>query len=531
MNRERLHHDFEGKLNYMERRSVDLVHQVLNLNSNMYQENKNISDLFMFYGKILSRRTSREFFDSMKKTWDVLNNPRNNLVALKSLKHNCSDSFLIMPLKAYNHMFATVARKIGEDYSFTIVNKGYRMPSRSMYEEYCVPKSKLESLVKAIKEGMGEFPVESFYKEFEKHSTAKYKLNVASRIQKTGNCFVKEPETAIKFAFSTRNFCSSDYMKIRSHDFARAFRPKWGMSTFNMHSLFVKEVIKDNPHAKNYFEEKLQIYQQNKTYHKYLKDGKDNEESFRKAFSTDDKYFESNDKASYIRLLANINVDTIRQYTPQIYEIVKKIGSQELSKSLSALLDISTPEDIDIYFDRRENCQELKRKIDFINKYFPEFASEIKREFHLYYLIKSNGLFENKKDFEKAYLFAKNANDLYPYNARAHFYEGYYAFELAKKAEQERSESTKYCRDMCARAINSFSHSIQLKPDIGDSYLIRGRVYEELGDIEKSNQDYKNASKFGLQIVGHGAIRDKYCLSNILKPSKNQMGTRIHVNL
>lgn len=495
----------EENLSYKERRSIDLVHQVLNKNSNMYQENNNISDLFKFYGKTLSIRTSKEFSDSMKKTWDIFKNTQNRIVAFKSLKQDRVNSFLIMPLKAYNHMFAAVIRRKGDDYSFTIVNKGYRMPNRSKYEEFIVPKSNINQILKVIENGMGEFAVESFYTEFEKYSSEKYKLNIVSKNQKSGNCFIKEPETAIKFAYATRNFSENDFKIVRQNDLSNIFIPKWGVPTSDMHKLFVKEVQKDNPNATVQLEGKLQIYLQNKSYRGYLKKGKDNIQSFQDAFYPLNKSILSNNEDPCIKLLANVNMDTIRQHTPKIHALVKKTGSQELYKTFFTLLELSTNEDIDIYFDRRENFSELTKKISDIEKYFPIFADEVKREFHLYYLIKSNGLFENKKDCEKALSYAQKANNLYPYNARAHFYEGYYTSVAAKNAQKANNPN---CTSLYQKAIHSFSESIRLKPDIGDSYLLRGRMYEQSGKTELANHDFKNATKFGCVIVGHGEIRD-----------------------
>ena len=107
-------------------------------------------------------------------------------------------------------MFASVVRRPGEDISFTIVNKGGRMPKRFQYEEYILSKSKLGPLFLELEEVLKTIETESIYETFEKVVSEKFKLNVVSKDQKVGNYFIKELETAIKYTYSTRDFSTKN---------------------------------------------------------------------------------------------------------------------------------------------------------------------------------------------------------------------------------------------------------------------------------------------------------------------------------
>jgi hypothetical protein len=90
---------------------LDLVHQTLNQTSNHVQEYDNVVDLFRIYNKILSKRTTNSFQESIEKSMKAYKDEKQLIKSVLDLKVNEGDSFLIMPIASNTHQFSSVIRK------------------------------------------------------------------------------------------------------------------------------------------------------------------------------------------------------------------------------------------------------------------------------------------------------------------------------------------------------------------------------------------------------------------------------------
>jgi hypothetical protein len=246
------------------------VDMILGLDQNRGGSSARIPYLFYMMRKILAYDTSPVFLDSLKTSQDITVDTgsylKNCLHILDQLKANDLHSFAIFPIRSYGiHMFSGCVRKMDHSYSVTLVNKENEPLYYDQYEEFIYnDRKKLAHNLKLT----GLFFVNSYrtkdvYALFKESANAHYKLNITSARQKTGNCFVKEPEASIKYAYSTRNFSVEDLKNLRTTH--KNFRPKWGIPTIELHKRYVLEVANQNPHLKNELMLRLDKYIERKT--------------------------------------------------------------------------------------------------------------------------------------------------------------------------------------------------------------------------------------------------------------------------
>ena len=145
--------------------------------------------------------------------------------------------------------------------------------------------------------------VDEVYNSIKNLSFAKFNLKVISSRQKEGNCLIKEPETAIKYAFSTKN-CSLDkiyslrkslWNTLRRKNPHEEFKPKWNIPTKLMYKNFIKSVKLEYPQISDLLDEIYYIYESNKSYRHYILDNVNPEEALFKAFDPQNIFTNLND--------------------------------------------------------------------------------------------------------------------------------------------------------------------------------------------------------------------------------------------
>ena len=420
---------FEGKLDYNERRSLDMMHQLLSDSSNVYQEEKNMFDLFRIYGKILTRWTNNSnFSQSIDRSIQSLNKTFvKTQDEIRQLENNNANSFLIKPLRGIGHRFATVVRKKEGDYSFTLVNKGLRPDYQ--FEEFLIPIHKLQPLLSTLEQINANVPTEKIYTTFGEYAQHNYKLNIKSRNQKTGNCFIKNPENAIKFAYATRDFSEKDFQNLRINEPSKTFSPKWGVTTGGVHRLFKEQLQKENPRISLALENIFQTYNRNKLFRENLESGSMSiEKSLKMAFDPFHNTSE-NTRESYIRLISQINIDTAYKSSEPILDFFRKLDdSGQLTNQFLKVARLKDSKQVEEFF-QNENFLYLQRTFEFAGSNFPVLCDNVKRELHGRYIQEAIHAME-AGNLNKAIDYSEKSNELYLFNSRAHSLEGSLHFAL-----------------------------------------------------------------------------------------------------
>jgi hypothetical protein len=273
--------EYERHLTPSERKKLDLIHQVLNNHSNFSEERNNIRNLIVTYEKLLCKNDVT-LSNSLNKSVEALKDQSKITQCISELSLNNSKSFLIMPLMSYDHVFSAVFRKIDDGFSAIIVNKGGR-PFPTQFVEYQMDEYHANKLVNHLVSSFGKESIPSIYKSFADHSAFTYKLNIVSKDQKVGNCFIKEPENAIKFAFSTKDFNKEDFKNLREGKLQ--FRSKWDAITSDMHKAFITQIALENPNLQTILSSEYSLYSKNKKFREEIESGKNVEDSLMSAFN------------------------------------------------------------------------------------------------------------------------------------------------------------------------------------------------------------------------------------------------------
>lgn len=247
---------------------IDQAAQVLNLKDNDEMNFSKTTYMYPVFTDVLKEAITPEFELSMKQSEKChLNKDSNLLNSLKGLIKNEPNSFVISPLSSSTHFFCALIRKTDEGFSATVINRGSR-DSASPYMEYIFDDiSKLKSVLMenhydAYEIGKSNKDIYTSFRQASKPEIKPYRLSVFSRSQKRGNCVVKEPEAAIKYAFVTRGFTSQDLKELRKK--GRDFHPKWQPSTEAIHRLYIQTLIKRHRDLKEKLNQLLSQYTRGK---------------------------------------------------------------------------------------------------------------------------------------------------------------------------------------------------------------------------------------------------------------------------
>lgn len=383
--------------NYSLIKVLDLSQQILNSRINIFEEHENLDELFKIYNKVLNNyinEATEESLDSSKKS--LLDNDLQKLFVIK-LKPNESDSFLIVPIIASGHMFAGVIRKYDDLYSLIVVNKANKFKD-SKHVEYLFTKDGIILMLDTVLNA--KFSVPKIYSKLKLNSLDHYNLSIESREQKLGNCFIKEPENAIKFAVATSNGDINSLKKYRDSKVINKI--KWPISTTESHKGFIEELVREYPQFKDELINELDIYVTNKAYRKYLTQGYENKTAFLKFFSPIHKKQANsfNDiTPEFIKeCMKKLNYDTLCQNPKQIMELIENTNDTEYINKFKELYKLNLLSELYVSMPKTlENIYKIVNlfsfsktslKKRFINgirlneESFPNITSKIKYDVH-----------------------------------------------------------------------------------------------------------------------------------------------------
>lgn len=456
----------ESGLNYEQRRNIDLVQQVLNGRLNVLQEFRNVSDLFRIYGNVLRDRLPPDFNTSLKTSEKALFNFDYQREAVSNLKSNNPNSFLIVPISSYGHMFAANIRKRGDEFAVTVVNKGAR-GHRQQFEEYNMKEENVNKILEAIILKT-DYKIEQIYQAFDRYSNSHHTLGIQNTNQKVGNCFIKEPENAIKFAVATRNLSNEDFEKIRFNmfDFNRKnFKVKWDISTAEIHGQFVKEVMRENPAIAPMLASEFKTYAENKQFREMLQANTDLVESLSSAYDPkgDTYNMESPDRLK--KLLSHINYDTLMQNGGEIRRLAQSTQDSdyfdiynrtryyaENSKNFfSEFAGIENLFNLPKLFNLNPVPsleEKIKQNLDLTEPYFPNVVNQVKLDYHSAFFMSGTSL-AMKGRFDEALNKLNVSIDLYPHHSMPYAFRGIIHSEMGNGQ----------------MAVEDIRHALALNPD------------------------------------------------------------------
>ena len=257
---------------------------------------------------------------------------------LKRLQEGNSKSFLLVPIVTKGHVFSSVITKnIEGNYEVVLVNKGER-ENHFPFEKYELSKENMKKICKMYASMDYKYPsfnrtVGNIYYMFEKYSKKHEELdNVDARNQIVGNCYYKEIEEGLKYAYSNayNGFEIQNDRKI----------PKFPISLKEFHERLlhnIKEVIdiyinynvinreKYCEGLISFIDDIIKVYGENKRFRECLKrlddtNYKARKEAIFKEFDVKDNNFEE----FKTKVLNNIDKSTLSEHIGFFVEILKE---------------------------------------------------------------------------------------------------------------------------------------------------------------------------------------------------------------
>jgi tetratricopeptide (TPR) repeat protein len=468
----------EKHLNYDERRMLDLVHQTLNQTSNHVQEYDNIEDLFRIYNKTLAKRTTDVFQESLDKSMKAYKDDEKLMKSVLELKEGEGDSFIILPVASNSHQFSTVIRKSLNHYSFTVVNKGER-PYNNQFITYEIKPDQCSKVLKILRGAMGKVPTSSIYDVFRSNSIKTTRLKLYSSEQKTGNCFIKEPENAIKYAFATRKFRPKDLDELENN--VKGFSSKWDHLTDHIHRSFVGIIKEEYPKISKVLNIRYENYARNKKFRQLIfgEEKKDCDYALKKAFDPEGIYSRLEPRHRVMNMMAFLNIDSLNSCSGILRDFVMKTQGEKYQKEFYNALYLSTglfSAGLVLRFgpDKLDNMLENSK-----NK-FPFLTGQLKYEYgsRMFW----TGLSAAEVGERKKNRYLEVSEKLYPNNHHL------YAFQGALNGEEDRKEKLE-------QSLKDFNKALSLKPNYANCMYMRGVVYEKLGNEQKAQEDFEKVKK------------------------------------
>lgn len=465
---------------YQKRRTVELAQNVLNARLNIFNDKKSLEDLFCVYGEALKGKVSDGCISSIQNSKDCVDFPELQKSLVSSLIPNKSDSFLIMPIGTQGHMFAGVVRRLyNKKFSLTVVNKGARA-FNPMYKEFVLNEEKIHEFIHNFSKMTKS--ISATYEALQKSSVSSNGLPFKSSEQKIGNCFIKEPETAIKFAVFTSG-------EIKKLDKNKKLTPKWPVPTEEMHTLFIKELKKLRPEAAPLLAIELETYQKNKQFRELIKTGSDPMNALSLSFNNGQK-LATNSPNQIKTLLKKINADTLRTNSDAVTQIVESTGDKEYinkykkMESLSNLGNayISMPGTVefisgmvDLLTWKQSFRQRVTNTVKTCQEDFPQVVDSIKHDYHAGYLAQINSfgvIFHNNKTMKRL----DDAIELYPENHKAHFVRGVLI----------------YAKGDLEKGLKEMEYSLEINPNFKEGALVIAQIKKEMEKMDKDDVSTKN---------------------------------------
>ena len=399
--------------------------QILNLSPNCSDDKNLLGDMMDRYLRIFQDLSDATFKKSMVQSMEHLRNPHKLQKKIEDLQNNTVNSFLLNIFFSDDHTLPLIFRKIEDKVSVILVNKIHHEIG-GQYVEF-IFNEKNRDFSKLLNPEP-KITTDEFYLNFCKACDNFCVLGLVSGGQKDFNCFVKEPEAALKFLFSTKDFSPKAYLKLREGE--ENFHPKWPLDTLKTRHLYLESLLEDKADPLHTLEEKLKVYSMNKTFRKLLKEGSSVSTAIKLAFAP------SSDLQAFKK---NLSLETLVRSYQEIHKFLSQSSNPCLSKTIEDIKDIYDKEyyvefdkklfeklDKDFTFisgQLRENAGiklrqkalatfEIKERIDYLDK-----ALSLNPKFAEGYCLKGD-LKLDKENNQESLQYYRKAQELMPLNRK-----------------------------------------------------------------------------------------------------------------
>lgn len=213
--------DLKGQIEACTFKQNDIMNvgeQILTLegnSSNNFKKQVLLFDLYKdvftsFYndGKIPSKFPIKDVLSSIEDSKNYISSYKHKNGILDTL-HN-ENKFLVLPIWARGHVFSAVIRKNisskGSDkISIILVNLGSRPfetggSKDNKYKEYIFDQKTAESILEKHTKFTCKLSVSDVYSSFKSSSLENYDINLTSKEQVIGNCYIKNLEKGLRLA-------------------------------------------------------------------------------------------------------------------------------------------------------------------------------------------------------------------------------------------------------------------------------------------------------------------------------------------
>jgi hypothetical protein len=323
---------------------MNLVNMILNLDHNDSNNYKKVLDVYAHYIDFKEIPFSQDFRKSLQSSKNAIFRLEAIQKEIECLKKNDSNSFLVLPLLGYGHLWSTVIRNTNEGISATVINKGLRY-LHDPVEEFVFKHENLGKLIHTLDFASGMEDVNLVYKTFLNNSDASYNLKINAGPQKVGNCFTKNIQAGIKFAAATRNMSPNKINSFRYKGYTslgtkrkRSTTFKWeNIPTMKAQKLFVEDVIQKNPRIREEAKSSLDIYMGNKLLREKLKKGMNPNKSIIASFQKDPSADPQHEHDLIKSHLKKITSYTFDKFSHQLAPIIKKLGDSKMTEAYEKL--------------------------------------------------------------------------------------------------------------------------------------------------------------------------------------------------
>lgn len=329
-------------------RDMNLVNMILNIEANNSNDYRKPSDVYQIYAQMNELNINTQFKESLLNSEKCVKIPPLTNNNLSNLRQNDPNSFLVLPLLGTGHLWSVVIRKTDEGYNAHVINKGLTYWHDSV-EEFVFKKENKGKLVDVMKYAgfaLINNNVEDVYRKFISNSDAQYNTRINASPQKVGNCFTKNIQAGIKFAYATLEIHPS---KLNALRIPKEYTPygtkgvnkvtfKWEtVKTGDMQKLFANKIIQKNPRIEDKVIQSINIYDSNKNFRNKIKLGKSPLETFFRSFDYNNHTKEMPTNERIKKLMCNVTPYTYAKYRESINKIVDSTKDNNYKKLYNTL--------------------------------------------------------------------------------------------------------------------------------------------------------------------------------------------------
>lgn len=380
---------------------INQAEQILNYSDNYMQSGiMPVATLFencsMVIGKYVSGDKADEFKQSLKNSLDCIKDKTRYKERITALRDKDESSFIVTPVTAIGHLFSSVIYKNGENYDIYIINKGasYDPTTNKNYEfceKYIVPEKNLENIVQVfsklvenIKENKKK--VDEVYRFIEENTVDK-KHNPQemydARNQRVGNCYFKELEEGLKFAYSKAfNKFEIYTYNTGNNQVIQRQTPKVPGGTKQFHNELIDNLKKycNNEDTIKKLGTLLDIYNQNKDFRSKVNDKTnlndvEKEKIFFEVFG--DGKRDIADTTVFRSCLGKVDERTLRD---NLDFFIKMLKDRNIKLPMLMYECMNKQMDVDFVYSSEKYLEARKKTedLEFLDKYFPTVSYKIR---------------------------------------------------------------------------------------------------------------------------------------------------------